>query len=97
LGYTHFLQHRSRELAQGGVLILVIRSFSPAQHGPSSTVTTRPIRLLYQYAETHFISKELHDYTIPIHHRSFDDYLDHSLLARCSLQLIKAEPVTSIP
>ncbi len=95
LDYTHFLQHRSRELVQVGVLILVIPSFNPAQHGPSPTVTTRSTRLLYACAQVLLTPEELLGYTIPIHHRSLDDYLDHSLFTRCSLQLIKAEQIIS--
>jgi hypothetical protein len=95
LDYTHFLQHRSCELLQGGVLILVIPSFNPVQYASSPTITTRPIRLLYQWTQALFTAKELLDYTIPIHHPSFDDYLDHSLFTLCALQLIKAKQIIS--
>jgi hypothetical protein len=101
LDFTHFLEHRSRELVQGGVLILVIPSVNPSEHGPSSTGTTMaamavlPIQILYECAKALLTPEELLDYTFPIHHRSFDDFLDHSLYARYSLQLIKAEQFTT--
>jgi hypothetical protein len=98
LDYTYFLEHRSRELVQGDVLILFIPSLNPAEHGLSPTVTTMPIMLiqfLYQCTQALLTPEELLDYTLPIHHRSFDDFLDHSLFARCSLKLVKAEEFTT--
>jgi hypothetical protein len=93
LDYTHFLEHRSRELVQGGVLILVMLSLNPAQHGSCPTTINKHVRLLYECAQALFTPEELLNYTIPMYHRSLDELLDHSLFARCSLQLIKAEQI----
>lgn len=94
LDYTRFLEHRARELVQGGVLILTIPSLHPAQTGSLPAANKPVYRLLYQCAQALLTPEELLNYTIPCHHRSFDDFLDHSLFVRCSLQLIKAEQIT---
>jgi hypothetical protein len=100
LDYTRVLEHRSRELVHGGVLILVVASVNPSEHGPSSTAThmaamaVLPIQILYECAQALLTREELLDFTFPIHHRSFDDFIDNSLFARCSLKLIKAEQFT---
>ena len=92
--YTQFLEHRARELVQGGVLILNVPSLHLAQHGSSPAATAKPVyRLLYQRAQALLTPEELLRYTLPWHHRSFDDFLDHALFARCSLRLIKAEQI----
>lgn len=64
LGYTQFLLHRSCELAQGGVLILVIPSFNPVHNGPSPIDKVRHLRLLYECAQALLTPEELLDYTI---------------------------------
>lgn len=95
LDYTQFLEHRARELVQRGVLTLIVPSLHPAQNRPCPAATTKPVyRLLYQCAQALLTSEELLNYTILYHHRSFDDFLDLALFARCSLQLINAEQVT---
>jgi hypothetical protein len=86
--YAQFLENRSRELIQGGVLILTI--LSADEQG--KTLTHNAINHLYKCAELIPLSKqELLDYTIPMYHRTYEECLNEELFERYSLQLIKSD------
>ena len=92
LDYAHFLEHRSRELVQGGVLILSISSW----HRSHSDATSSPhmhMNLLYECAQAYLTPQELLEYTIPVHVRWYDECIDHTLFTQYSLELIKAEHI----
>ncbi|CAF2842917.1 unnamed protein product [Rotaria sp. Silwood2] len=91
LDYAHFLEHRSRELVQGGVLILSIPSWDRAESAVASS--SMHMHLLYECAQAHLTPQELLEYTIPLHVRWYDDCVDRALFTQYSLELIKAEHV----
>ena len=83
--YTQFLENRSRELIQGGILILSILSADDNGKTQSHNATDR----LYKCAQLISLSdEELLDYTIPMYHRTYKECLNEELFKRCSLHLI---------
>jgi hypothetical protein len=85
--YTHFIENRSRELVQGGVLIISILAldeqgrmmFEGATHALYKSAQLLPLN-----------DEELLNYSIPFYARSNQECLDEELFKRCSLQLIKS-------
>jgi hypothetical protein len=92
LDWSDFLEHRSRELITGGVLILLV----PAVDDRGSNGFDLLREILYRCAQSLLTPSELLDYTFPIHARSFAECVDAQLFARCSLQVIRAE-FASVP
>jgi hypothetical protein len=86
--YAQFLENRSRELTQGGVLILTILSadeqgrtmFEGAKHTLYKSAQLLPMN-----------DEELLNYTIPIYIRSYKECLDEELFKKYSLQLVKSD------
>lgn len=89
--YEHFLEYRSRELVQGGVLILSIPSWDRSDVAAASS--PMHMHLLYECAQAHLTPAELLEYTIPVHVRWYDDCVDRTRFTRYSLELIKEEHV----
>ncbi|CAF3720825.1 unnamed protein product [Rotaria sordida] len=87
LDWTHFLEHRSRELISGGILILLIPCID--DQGSNGFDIVR--EFLYKCAQSLLTPQELLDYTFPIHARSYSECIDDQLFARCSLELIKSD------
>ncbi|CAF1132389.1 unnamed protein product [Didymodactylos carnosus] len=86
LDWTNFLEHRSRELITGGILILLIPSID--DRGSNGFDIVR--KSLYKCAQSLLTTQELLDYTFPIYARSYSECIDDQLFARCSLKLIKS-------
>ena len=89
--YAHFLEHRSRELVPGGVLILSIPSWDRSQSVAASS--PMHMHLLYECAQVHLSAEEQVEYTIPVHVRWYDECVNRDLFTLNSLELIKAEHV----
>jgi hypothetical protein len=89
LDWNSFIEHRSRELVPGGVLVINVASFDDESAERFSFFYD----LHYSCAQSFFNPKELSDFVIPVHYRSFSECVDHDLFERCSLKLIKAELV----
>lgn len=87
LDWTHFFEHRSRELIVGGMLILHIPCVDDQGSNGIDTFRT----LLYKCAKFLLTTQELLDFTFPIHFRSYSEIIDHSLFAGCSLELAKSD------
>ena len=86
-----FLQHRSNELVNSGVLILsmmIIDSERQNIHHAHGT-------LVYRCVQSFLTEEELFDFTIPFYFRTFDEYVDTELFDQHSLQLISAEMITA--
>ncbi len=83
-----FIEHRSRELISGGVLILNIPSINETEEMGFN----RYFDLIYQCAQL-FLTEELIDFTLPFYLRSLSECFDLELFNRCSLKLIKIELV----
>jgi hypothetical protein len=87
LDFNSFIEHRSRELVPGGVLVLSI----PSVDDQGIESTGNYFDQMYKCAQTLFNKQELLNLTVPIYLRSLSECLDHALFERCSLQLIEAE------
>ncbi|CAF1364472.1 unnamed protein product [Didymodactylos carnosus] len=89
LDFISFLEHRSRELVSGGVLILII----PSAEKQETMSFNYYFDLLYKCAQsiTFLTPQDLLNYTIPLHLRSLSECVDFELFERCSFKLIKAE------
>ncbi|CAF3065982.1 unnamed protein product [Rotaria sp. Silwood2] len=87
LDCTHFLEHRSRELIPGGVLILLI----PCVDDQGSNGFDILRVLLYKCAQSLLTPQELLDYTFSIHARSYSECIDDQLFAHYLLELIKSD------
>ena len=85
--FNAFIEHRSRELVSGGVLVLSIPSFD--EQGVDSM--NNYFNQLYISAQTFFNEQELLNFTVPVYLRSLSECVDNELFDRCSLQLIQAE------
>ena len=85
--WIHFLQHRSRELIDGGVLILLI----PCVDDQGSNGFDIIRELLYECAKMILTSQELLDYTLPIYARSYSECLNNELFENCALQLVRSD------
>ncbi|CAF0723070.1 unnamed protein product [Adineta steineri] len=82
--YQHFLENRSRELIQGGILILVMN----CTNDEGKTMTESVYDLLYQTAQSILSPDELLHYTLPVYIRSRDECVDKKLFNQYSFQLI---------
>jgi hypothetical protein len=89
MDFNSFIEHRSRELVPGGVLVLSIPSIN--DQGRESTGNY--FDQLYTCAQSLLTKQELLNLTVPIYLRSLDECLDRELFERCSLKLIEAELV----
>ncbi|CAF1385464.1 unnamed protein product [Rotaria sordida] len=87
LDFNTFIEHRSRELVSGGVLVLSIPSFN--EEGIDSIGNY--FDQLYICAKSFFNEQELLNFTVPLYLRSLSECMDYELFDRCSLQLLKAE------
>lgn len=85
LDYTHFLEHRSRELLPGGVLILGLLA------GSSDESNRDHANILYRCAQAFLSPRELLDYTLPIYCRSYTECVDQALFAKHHFELIVAD------
>lgn len=85
---AQFLEHRSRELHTGGVLILNL--WSVDEQGSSGTENS--LHLLYKCAQSLSLMtrQELLEYSLPVYIRSFAECVDLELFDRYSLKLIKS-------
>jgi hypothetical protein len=93
LDWSSFVEHRSRELVCGGILILCVPSFDDQ----TIEVLSLYFESLYPCAKLLFTEKELSDFAVPMYFRSLSECVDHDLFDRCSLQLIKAESLQAKP
>lgn len=85
---SNFLEHRSRELVNGGVLIISI----VCDNHERICGTEAALQLLYKCARLlPLTSQELLDYTIPDYYRTNVECVDHDLFKKYSLELIKSE------
>ncbi|CAF4435454.1 unnamed protein product [Rotaria sp. Silwood2] len=87
LDFNSFIEHRSRELVPGGILVLSIPSFDDQGIDSMSNYFDQ----LYISAQSFFNEQELLNLTIPLYLRSLSECMDYELFDRCSLQLIRAE------
>lgn len=87
LDFNSFIEHRSHELAPGGILALSIPSFNDDGIDSMGNYFDQ----LYICARSFLSEPELLHLTIPIYLRSLSECIDHELFERCSLKLIKAE------
>ncbi|CAF3622544.1 unnamed protein product [Rotaria sp. Silwood1] len=87
IDFNSFIEHRSRELVPGGILVLSIPSFDDQGIDSMSNYFDQ----LYTCAKSFFNEQELLNLTIPLYLRSLSECMDYELFDRCSLQLIKAE------
>ena len=86
--YSQFLQNRSHELVQGGVLILSILAVDKEENNPLKNAGD----LLYKCAKLLLLNEEeLLEYTFPFHIRSYKEYIDEEVFKQCSLQLMKSD------
>ncbi|CAF2987412.1 unnamed protein product [Rotaria sp. Silwood2] len=85
--FNSFIEHRSRELVSGGVLVLSI----PSYHDQGIESMSNYFDQLYICAQSFFNEQELLKLTIPLYLRSLSECIDYELFDRCSLKLIKAE------
>ena len=70
----HCLEHRSRELLPGGVLILGILADNSGQD------TCEHVDIVYRCTRAFLSPQELLDYTLPIYPHSYAECVDHDLL-----------------
>jgi len=85
--YRQFLENRSRELVQGGVLILIICCVNEE----GLTMFESVYNLLYKCAKLFLLTKEeLLNYTIPVYIRSYDECIDKELFNQYSFELIQS-------
>jgi hypothetical protein len=91
--FNLFIEHRSRELISGGILILNIPSIN--EHGEMGF--NYYFDLIYKCLQilSLLTAKELSDFTLPFYLRSLLECTDLELFNRCSLKVIKAELVCS--
>ncbi|CAF3622561.1 unnamed protein product [Rotaria sp. Silwood1] len=87
LDFNSFIEHRSRELVSGGVLVLSIPSFDEQGIDSMSNYFDQ----LYICAQSFFNEQELLNFTVPLYLRSLSECMDYELFDRCSLQVIRAE------
>jgi hypothetical protein len=89
IDFNLFIEHRSRELISGGILILNI----PSVNEKGEMDFNSYFDLIYKCA--HLLSllttQELVDFTLPFYLRSLSECIDLELFHRCSLKLIKVE------
>jgi hypothetical protein len=85
--YRQFLENRSRELVQGGVLILIMNCLNEQ----GLTLFESVYNLLYKCAKLIFSTEEeLINYTIPVYIRSYDECVDEELFEKYSFELIQS-------
>ncbi|CAF1161730.1 unnamed protein product [Adineta steineri] len=83
--YRNFLENRSLELIQGGILILVMNCFNDE----GLTMTESVYHLLYKCAKSILSPKEeLPNYTLPVYIRSYDECVDKELFDQYSFEVI---------
>lgn len=89
LDFNLFIEHRSRELRSGGILILNI----PSTNEKEDMGFNHYFDLIYKCAQLLLIltSQELVDFTLPFYLRSLSECIDLELFHQCSLKLIKVE------
>jgi hypothetical protein len=84
LDFAAFLEHRSRELIIGGVLILSI--LCTDMEGPN--LHANFAHLSYKCAQLYLSPQELLDFTYPVYFRLFEECIDNELFDKYSLKLI---------
>lgn len=89
LDFNAFIQHRSKELQTGGILLLSI----PSVDDDGFDSLSYGIDNLYTSARTYFTSKEFQEFTPPVYYRPLLECIDYSLFEQCSLELIKVESI----
>ncbi|CAF1312452.1 unnamed protein product [Adineta steineri] len=83
--YRNFLENRSRELIQGGILILVMNCFNDE----GITMTESVYHHLYKCAKSILSPNvELPNYTLPVYIRSYDECVDKELFDQYSFEVI---------
>ncbi|CAF0779025.1 unnamed protein product [Adineta steineri] len=83
--YRNFLENRSRELIQGGILILVMNCFNDE----GITMTESVYHNLYKCAKSILSPNvELPNYTLPVYIRSYDECVDKELFHQNSFEVI---------
>jgi hypothetical protein len=88
LDYCQFLQHRSRELVPGGVLILTILGTN--EQGKTESDGLKQI--LYECAQLlPLTSQELIDFSLPLYCRSYEECIDERVFTQYSFDLIKSK------
>ena len=88
LDFECFLQHRSRELHKGGILILNI----PSRNEQDQLGFNQYFDLIYEIARTILSDAELIDFTLPFYLRSFNECSDNKdLFVRYSLKLVRTD------
>ena len=86
-----FLEHRSNELINGGVLILSI----PSAKIGIQTVCHTYGRCMDKWIQLLLTEEESFNFTIPVHFRTFDECVDLGLLNQLSFELVAAEMITT--
>lgn len=87
IDFNLFIEHRSKELKKGGILILNI----PSTNKNQDMGFNQYFDLIYQSAKLFLSEEELIDFTLPFYLRSLSECIDQELFIRCSLKLIKIE------
>jgi hypothetical protein len=87
LDLKKFIEHRSRELRSGGILLLNI----PSVDQNEDMNFNRYFDWIYQCAQLVLSTKELEDFTLPFYLRTLSECIDLELFHQCSLKLIKFE------
>jgi hypothetical protein len=86
--YRQFLENRSHELIQGGILIINTSSVNDEDEGAFESI----YNLLYKCAKLIGLNEEeLINYTIPVYLRSYDECIDNEIFEKCSFELIKSD------
>ena len=86
-----FIEHRSREMISGGILILNI----PSVNEKGDMAFNYYFDLIYKSAQllSLLTAKELLDFNLPFYLRSLSECIDLELFNRCSLKIINMELV----